>query len=42
MAVKKVTGQYYSGFWMDIGTPERLTELDQHLRLQKLTTRRSD
>jgi MurNAc alpha-1-phosphate uridylyltransferase len=29
---KKVTGQYYSGFWMDIGTPERLQELDSHLR----------
>jgi N-acetyl-alpha-D-muramate 1-phosphate uridylyltransferase len=32
MAAKKVTGQYYSGFWMDIGTPERLAELDRHLR----------
>jgi N-acetyl-alpha-D-muramate 1-phosphate uridylyltransferase len=28
----KVTGQYYSGFWMDIGTPERLLELDSYLR----------
>lgn len=28
----KVTGQYYSGFWMDIGTPERLQELDKRLR----------
>ena len=28
----KVTGQHYSGFWMDIGTPERLLELDSHLR----------
>lgn len=27
----KVTGQYYSGFWMDIGTPERLQELDRYL-----------
>ena len=42
MAANKVTGQYYPGFWMDIGTPERLAELDQHLRLQKLTTRRAD
>ncbi|NOT11145.1 MAG: nucleotidyltransferase family protein [Methylococcaceae bacterium] len=25
-----VTGQKYSGFWMDIGTPERLKELHQH------------
>jgi N-acetyl-alpha-D-muramate 1-phosphate uridylyltransferase len=32
MAAKKVTGQHYSGFWMDIGTPERLDELDRHLR----------
>lgn len=29
----KVSGQYYSGFWMDIGTPERLEELDKHLRV---------
>jgi N-acetyl-alpha-D-muramate 1-phosphate uridylyltransferase len=28
----KVTGQHYSGFWMDIGTPERLQELDVRLR----------
>ena len=28
----KVTGQHYSGFWMDIGTPERLQELDRRLR----------
>jgi N-acetyl-alpha-D-muramate 1-phosphate uridylyltransferase len=32
IAAKKATGQYYSGFWMDIGTPERLRELDGHLR----------
>ena len=31
MATKQVTGQYYTGFWMDIGTPERLHELDNHL-----------
>lgn len=24
----RVSGQYFSGFWMDIGTPERLQELD--------------
>jgi N-acetyl-alpha-D-muramate 1-phosphate uridylyltransferase len=28
----KVTGQHYSGFWMDIGTPERLQDLDNYLR----------
>jgi N-acetyl-alpha-D-muramate 1-phosphate uridylyltransferase len=32
IAAKKVTGQHYSGFWMDIGTPERLQELDRYLR----------
>lgn len=32
IAQKKLTGQHYSGFWMDIGTPERLKELDSHLR----------
>jgi MurNAc alpha-1-phosphate uridylyltransferase len=32
IAAKKATGQYYSGFWMDIGTPERLQELDRRLR----------
>jgi N-acetyl-alpha-D-muramate 1-phosphate uridylyltransferase len=28
----QVTGEHYSGFWMDIGTPERLQELDSYLR----------
>jgi N-acetyl-alpha-D-muramate 1-phosphate uridylyltransferase len=32
IAAKKITGQHYSGFWMDIGTPERLQELDDRLR----------
>lgn len=32
IANKKVSGQYYQGFWMDIGTPERLNELDKYLR----------
>jgi N-acetyl-alpha-D-muramate 1-phosphate uridylyltransferase len=32
IAAKKATGQHYSGFWMDIGTPDRLQELDDHLR----------
>ncbi|MEQ1739206.1 MAG: N-acetylmuramate alpha-1-phosphate uridylyltransferase MurU [Methyloglobulus sp.] len=32
IAAKKATGQHYSGFWMDIGTPERLQELDNRLR----------
>lgn len=30
----QVSGEYYDGFWMDIGTPERLQALD--IRLRKL------
>ncbi|MEZ5452395.1 MAG: nucleotidyltransferase family protein [Thiothrix sp.] len=32
MAQEKVSGELFSGDWRDIGTPERLTELDQDLR----------
>ena len=32
MAEGLVTGDYYQGVWHDIGTPERLTFLDQQLR----------
>ena len=28
----EVTGEHYSGEWCDVGTPERLTKLDQQLR----------
>lgn len=35
MKADKVTGQYHSGFWMDIGTPERLQELDDRLKFGK-------
>lgn len=31
IAARRLTGQHYSGFWMDIGTPERLQELGNHL-----------
>jgi len=31
MAVGAVSGEHYSGGWRDIGTPERLAELDQQL-----------
>lgn len=31
MAAGKVQGELFSGFWMDIGTPQRLEELDQRL-----------
>lgn len=27
-----VTGEYYQGVWIDVGTPERLAELDKRLR----------
>lgn len=29
MQQEKVTGEYYRGQWLDIGTPERLSELNQ-------------
>jgi MurNAc alpha-1-phosphate uridylyltransferase len=32
MAAGQVGGEYYSGSWLDIGTPQRLAELDQQLR----------
>ncbi len=31
MAAGQVSGEYYTGGWRDIGTPERLAELDQAL-----------
>lgn len=33
MLERHVSGQHFSGFWMDIGTPQRLQELDAKLRL---------
>ncbi|MDF1529029.1 MAG: nucleotidyltransferase family protein [Sedimenticola sp.] len=32
MARGRVSGEYYAGGWMDIGTPERLAALDAELR----------
>jgi MurNAc alpha-1-phosphate uridylyltransferase len=32
MARGQVSGEHYTGRWRDVGTPERLTELDQELR----------
>lgn len=30
MAENQVTGELYNGFWLDVGTPERLQQLDAH------------
>ncbi len=30
MAQNRVTGEQFNGFWMDIGTPQRLDDLDQY------------
>ena len=32
MDQQQVTGEFYSGIWHDIGTPERLSELDLYLK----------
>ncbi|MGE5386739.1 MAG: nucleotidyltransferase family protein, partial [Betaproteobacteria bacterium] len=32
IAVGTLTGEQHRGVWVDIGTPERLAELDRHLR----------
>lgn len=34
MSAGKATGEYYTGNWMDIGTPERLQKLDTALKQQ--------
>lgn len=31
MAEGQVSGEHYNGFWYDVGTPQRLTTLDQEL-----------
>lgn len=35
MAAGQVSGEHYPGRWYDIGTPERLAELDQQLKTQR-------
>lgn len=30
MKLNRVSGEKFDGFWMDIGTPERLSDLDKH------------
>jgi MurNAc alpha-1-phosphate uridylyltransferase len=32
IALGKVSGEYYQGVWVDVGTPQRLDELDKSLR----------
>ncbi|NVK37455.1 MAG: nucleotidyltransferase family protein [Gammaproteobacteria bacterium] len=32
MAQQQVSGDVYTGYWLDVGTPERLNALDKHLR----------
>lgn len=32
MDAGKVAGRRHDGYWLDVGTPERLAELDRHLR----------
>lgn len=32
IALGKVSGEHYRGTWIDVGTPERLQQLDQQLR----------
>jgi MurNAc alpha-1-phosphate uridylyltransferase len=34
MGQSTVTGEYFAGRWLDLGTPERLAELDAHVRSQ--------
>ncbi|MAP34314.1 MAG: mannose-1-phosphate guanylyltransferase [Halomonas sp.] len=32
MADQRVGGEHFAGHWVDVGTPERLAELDRHLQ----------
>ncbi|WP_422103501.1 N-acetylmuramate alpha-1-phosphate uridylyltransferase MurU [Vreelandella sp.] len=32
MAAQRVSGEHFSGQWVDVGTPERLAALDRHLQ----------
>jgi len=36
MAKRHVSGEYYDGQWVDVGTPERLDELDKCFRQQSI------
>ncbi|MBI5435855.1 MAG: nucleotidyltransferase family protein [Nitrosomonadales bacterium] len=37
IALGKVSGEYYNGHWVDVGTPQRLEELDKQLRSSQNT-----
>ena len=32
MKQQRASGQHYSGYWLDVGTPARLNELEQHIQ----------
>lgn len=32
IALERVSGEHHTGIWVDVGTPQRLTELDMQLR----------
>ncbi|MBI1905454.1 MAG: nucleotidyltransferase family protein [Rhodocyclales bacterium] len=34
IADQRVSGALHDGYWLDVGTPQRLAELDRHLRTQ--------
>ncbi|MGR8933620.1 MAG: N-acetylmuramate alpha-1-phosphate uridylyltransferase MurU [Gammaproteobacteria bacterium] len=35
MRDNRISGEYYAGFWTDIGTPQRLHEIDQYYRQRR-------
>ncbi|MBK9950006.1 MAG: nucleotidyltransferase family protein [Candidatus Competibacteraceae bacterium] len=37
MAINQVSGEHFTGAWRDIGTPQRLAELDRELQQQPIT-----
>jgi len=41
IALGKVSGEHYQGFWVDVGTPQRLAELDSQICALQKTSRSS-
>ena len=35
MTQDRVTGEHYTGWWVDVGTPERLAQLDVQVRARQ-------